>query len=124
MDAPARWALQTFDVLGALQGGEDAAEPADQIAPDPAIIVILDKTLQASGSDTPNSHPLRPYGNTVLLSSDPKTVTAPRGAGLTEKPIALTEQLRGLWYHGSSERQAKLGELAEALLDAEPGAAA
>jgi hypothetical protein len=48
------------------------------------------------------------------------TVTAPRGSGLTEKSIALTEELRGMKYHGSSERQAKLGELAEALLDAEP----
>jgi len=48
------------------------------------------------------------------------TVTAPRGSGLTEKSIALTEELRGMKYHGSTERQAKLGELAETLLDAEP----
>ena len=48
------------------------------------------------------------------------TVTAPRGSGLTEKSIALTEELRGMKYHGSSERQAKLTELAETLLDAEP----
>jgi len=48
------------------------------------------------------------------------TVTAPRGAGLTEKSIALTDQLRGMKFHGASERQAVLGELAQALLDAEP----
>jgi hypothetical protein len=48
------------------------------------------------------------------------TVTAPRGSGLTEKSIALTEELRGMKFHGSSERQAKLAELAETLLDAEP----
>ena len=39
-------------------------------------------------------------------------VTAPRGSGLTEKSIALTEELRQMKYHGSAERQAKLGELA------------
>jgi hypothetical protein len=49
------------------------------------------------------------------------TVTAPPGAGLTERSIALTDQLRGMKYHGSTERQAKLGELAEALIEAEPG---
>ena len=48
------------------------------------------------------------------------TVTAPRGAGLTEKSIALTEELRGMRYHGTSERQAKLTELAETLLNSEP----
>ena len=38
----------------------------------------------------------------------------------TTHSIALTEELRGNRFFGSTERQAKLGELAETLLDAEP----
>ena len=69
----------------------------------------------------PSGEPLPPSAPAPAPGTRPEiTVTAPRGSGLTERSIALTEQLRSMPYKGSSERQAKLGELAETLLDAEP----
>ena len=50
------------------------------------------------------------------------TVTAPSGpGGLTQRSIRLTEELRGNRFFGSTERRAKVAELAEVLLDNEPG---
>jgi hypothetical protein len=56
VDAPAGRAFQSLDVLDAQQGGENAPNPIDQIAPDASIVVIFDKAFQPSVSDSPDPH--------------------------------------------------------------------
>src|ERR1700730_12390444 len=53
---PAGRAFQSLDVLDAQQGGENAPNPIDQIAPDASIVVIFDKAFQTSVSDSPEPH--------------------------------------------------------------------
>ena len=48
--------LQSLDVLDAQQGGENAPDPINQIAPDAAIVVIFNKAFQPSVADGPNPH--------------------------------------------------------------------
>src|SRR5260370_28459332 len=48
--------FQPFYVLDAQQGGENAANPVDQITPDSPLLVILDKAFQPSMPDSANPH--------------------------------------------------------------------
>jgi hypothetical protein len=45
VDAPAGWSLHAVHVRRGNQGGEDAAYPVDEIAPDFAVVVVLDEAF-------------------------------------------------------------------------------
>ena len=56
VDAPAGRTFHPLDVLDAQQGGKNAPDPIDQIAPDAPVVVIFDKAFQPSMPDSPNPH--------------------------------------------------------------------
>jgi hypothetical protein len=62
MDAPAGWTFQPLDGFNDQQGGQDAADPVDQIAADAPFVVILDKMFQPSMPDSSESSCLKVYG--------------------------------------------------------------
>ena len=45
VDAPAWWTLHAVHVRRGNKGGQDAAHPVDEIAPDFAVVVVFDETL-------------------------------------------------------------------------------
>jgi hypothetical protein len=71
VDAPAGRTFQPFYVLDAQQGGENAANPVDQITPDSPLLVILDKAFQPSMPDSANPHFNRTVGPDTLSSALP-----------------------------------------------------
>jgi hypothetical protein len=64
MNPPAGRALNPAHVRCADQHGKDVPHPADQIVPEPPVIVVFDKASQTLMTDAPNLHS-EMYGHAV-----------------------------------------------------------